>query len=341
MFSNQGYLALRRRAAIVDRPERAALRLTGADRRSYLQGLLTNDIEALSPGTGCYAALLTPQGRMISDMRVFETGEAIVLDLPAETQPRVRDHLTQFIFSEDVAVEDIGEKLAVSGVYGPLAASALAAVLAAEAGAARSNQTAADLEGMPMLANTCGTLTGAAALLVRSDDVGLAGFDLFLPKMTQAAIAEALVAAGAIQVDTDTAEVTRVEAGRPMFGIDMDENTIPLEAEITDRAISLTKGCYVGQEVIIRVLHRGHGRVARRLVGIRLQPSASVPSRGTLLTSGDREVGRITSAVQSPTVGAPIALGYVLRDFTQPGTVVTVSAESGVQPGTVVPLPFV
>jgi folate-binding protein YgfZ len=117
----------------------------------------------------------------------------------------------------------------------------------------------------------------------------------------------------------------------------MDEDTIPLEAGIEDRAISLTKGCYVGQEVIIRVLHRGHGRVARKLVGIVFAPAASVPSRGERILAADRDIGSITSAVESPALGAPIALGYVHRDFQQPGTSVTVGARSG----TVTTLPFV
>jgi folate-binding protein YgfZ len=112
-------------------------------------------------------------------------------------------------------------------------------------------------------------------------------------------------------------EVVRVESGRPLFGRDMDEHTIPLEAGIEDRAISFTKGCYVGQEVIVRVLHRGGGRVARRLVGLTLDREA--PS-GAPLLADTREMGRLTSVVRSPAIGGPIALGYVGRDFTEPGT---------------------
>src|SRR5262249_51979315 len=142
---------------------------------------------------------------------------------------------------------------------------------------------------------------------------------------------------GGIQVDDEVVEMCRVEGGRPLFGLDMNEDTIPLEAGIEDRAISLTKGCYVGQEVIIRVLHRGHGRVARRLVGIAVEPGSPVPSPRDRIATSDRDIGVVTSAVQSLALGGPIALGYVHRDFVQPGTTVVV----GSQPGKVEALPFV
>ena len=126
MNSHEEYLALAHGAAVVDRTGRGRLRLTGADRRSYLQGLLTNDIVALEAGTGCYAALLTAQGRMLADMRVLETGEEILMDLPATVVGRVRDHLVQFIFSEDVNVEDITASTLQWGAYGPQSAAVLA-----------------------------------------------------------------------------------------------------------------------------------------------------------------------------------------------------------------------
>jgi folate-binding protein YgfZ len=117
----------------------------------------------------------------------------------------------------------------------------------------------------------------------------------------------------------------------------MDTDTIPLEAGIDDRAISRTKGCYVGQEVIVRVMDRGHGRVARRLIGLAFDPAAAVPAPGAHVSSGDREIGRVTSAVWSPALARPIALGYVHRDFVEPGTIVSVAGASAV----VAELPFV
>ena len=138
-----------------------------------------------------------------------------------------------------------------------------------------------------------------------------------------------------------SADVCRIENGRPVFGRDMTSDTIPLEAGIEDRAISLTKGCYVGQEIIISVLHRGQGRVARRLVGLTLDPTASVPGGGSTIRAGDREIGVVTSAAMSPALGRPIALGYVHRDFVEPGTAVTVVSGDQALPAVVTQLPFV
>ena len=137
----------------------------------------------------------------------------------------------------------------------------------------------------------------------------------------------ALDAAGAIELDQATAEAIRIESGVPLFGRDMDEETIPLEAGIESRAISFSKGCYVGQEVIIRVLHRGHGRVARKLVGLTLDGD-QIPAAEDAVRSGDREIGRVTSSTASPARQRPIALAYVHRDFLEPGTQVTVGDQT-------------
>ena len=139
-----------------------------------------------------------------------------------------------------------------------------------------------------------------------------------------------------MELDEPTAEAVRIESGVPLFGRDMDEETIPLEAGIESRAISFTKGCYVGQEVIIRVMHRGHGRVARKLVGLTIDGDA-VPEIGAVIRAGDREIGRVTSSTSSPALKRPIALGYVHRDFLEPGTKVTIGAATA----EVSALPFV
>jgi folate-binding protein YgfZ len=133
-------------------------------------------------------------------------------------------------------------------------------------------------------------------------------------------VTAALVAAGAVRVEAADAEAVRIESGRPRFGQDMDTDTIPLEAGLEERAISRTKGCYVGQEVIVRVQDRGHGRVAKRLVGLTFDAAAPLPATGSRIVSGDHEIGRVTSAIWSPALARPIAIGYVHRDFVEPGT---------------------
>jgi tRNA-modifying protein YgfZ len=336
MASADQYRALRQGAAFIDRSAaRGRLQLTGADRRVYLQGLLTNDIVALTPGTGCYAAYLTAQGRMIADMRVFELGDAMLVDLESAVTVPVRDKWAMFIFSEDVQVEDRSAATAQLGIYGPHAAQALWEGFKAEDAAAFSSSEL--LESMPLYACASRLFQGAPAVVLRSDDAGVMGFDVVVPAEAKPALIAGILKAGAVVASADAVEVCRVESGRPRFGVDMTEDTIPLEAGIEDRAISLTKGCYVGQEIIIRVLHRGHGRVARRLVGLSLDASAAVPLRGAIIRSADRDIGAVTSAVQSPALGRAIALGYVHRDFTAPGTALSVDGAAA----TVAALPFV
>ncbi len=322
--SSSGYRALRHAAALVDKPV-ARLLLRGADRRAYLQGLLSNDIAALVPGTGCYAAMLTAQGRMITDMRVLELGDAILLDVPRQLGGAVKDHLERFVFSEDVRIEDVTASRVELGVYGPAALELLAA---------------APMEGgapSALYSSTRARIAGVEAVVVRSDDVGVMGYDLLVDRGSAAAVIAALEAAAAIRASEEDVEAVRVESGRPWFGLDMDADTIPLEAGLEERAISRSKGCYVGQEVIVRVQDRGHGRVARRLAGLTFDAGAAIPARGVAIRAGDRDIGRVTSAVWSPSLARPIALGYLHRNFLEPGTHVTVGDAAAV----VATLPFV
>jgi folate-binding protein YgfZ len=321
MFSPERYTAAHEGAVVLDRQTRGRIVLTGPDRLSYLQGLLTNDVAALNAGTGCYAALLTPQGRMISDMRVLELGDRVLLDVPHDVAPHVASHLIDFIFTEDVAVENVTASMSHLTVIGPASADALG------------------VGSIPTNASRRVTTAGVAAIAVGNSDFGVPAIDLFVPSGSVATILAALNSAGVTSVDDDVGDALRIEAGTPMFGVDMTNDTIPLEAGIQDRAISLTKGCYVGQEVIIRVLHRGHGRVARKLVGLTFPADGQPPAPGEPLHSGERRIGTVTSATWSPAVGRPIALGYVHRDFAEPGTVVE-SGEGARQQGTVTALPF-
>jgi folate-binding protein YgfZ len=314
--NSSGYAAVRAGAGLIDRSYSGRILLTGADRRSYLQGLLTNDIEALTPGTGCYAAMLNAQGRMLTDMRVLELGDAILLDVPASVVSSIRDHLERFVFAEDVQVEDVTAARAEIGLYGPGALDVL--VKAGIDDAAPSS----------LLQMTRIRIAGVDALLVKSDEAGVEGYDVIVDRAGEEAVTAALVAAGAVRVSEADAEAVRIESGRPRFGRDMDTATIPLEAGLEERAISRTKGCYVGQEVIVRVQDRGHGRVAKRLVGLTLDADAKVPSAGARIASGDREIGRVTSATWSPALDRPIALGYVHRDFVAEGTAVGIEGTS-------------
>ena len=280
MFSLDGYRALRTNGGVVRRTDRAVLAITGADRSTWLQGLVTNDVAALAPGEARYAAYLTPQGRMITDMVVVARADRLLLNVPAPLALSLRDRLDGLIFAEDAQVLDQSGTLDVWTAIAP-------------SDSAHPSTLPGDQSG--------GAL--ADVIVSTGEPHGFA-----YP-----------------EISFDTFEVVRIERGIPRFLVDMTEETIPLEAGIEDRAISFTKGCYVGQEVIVRVTHRGGGRVAKKLVRWKAVPSAAVvPLPGSRILSVDKDIGRVTSAVFSPEREAVVGLGYVHRDFVTAGTEVTV-----------------
>src|SRR5688500_11835802 len=327
--------AIREGAAIGAISARLQIAVAGGDRASFLQGLLTNDIQALTPGTGCYAAWLTPQGRMLTDMHVLESGSMILLDVPAATLAPTVNRLEQFLFSEDVRIESLAEALTGVWVHGPQAAAAVERTLDSARGLAdwlNYQHTQLEFGGEPVS-------------VARIDQLGVPGYCVYVERAREPLLVSALQSAGAVVVSARALELARIEAGYPLFGVDMTETTIPLEAGIESRAISLTKGCYVGQEIIIRVLHRGGGRVAKKLVGLRVDGPAEAGhyvhsiERGAKLLSGDREIGEITSVAESPRAGT-VALGYVHRDFTAAGTAILVAAGAERRSATVTERPI-
>jgi folate-binding protein YgfZ len=333
-FSAEEYRALRHGAAIVDRSDRGRIAVVGADRLGYLHAMLTNDITSLRAGAGCYAAYLTPQGRMIADMLVLELGDLTLLDVEPSARAVVLEKLEQFIFSEDVRLSDLTSELAEIRVAGPRAPEVLSSARLA------LSLTAVDLAALPECHSLRASFEGANVVVAADRELGVPGFNAYVSRAMSGAFENAVVAAGAAKVGWQAAEGLRIEAGRPRFGVDMDETTIPLEAGIEPRAISFTKGCYPGQEVITRVLHRGHGRIAKKLVGLKCE-GMSVPASGDAIIADDREAGRVTSATMSPALECPIALGYVQRDFVAPGTTVSIVHGDERLPAAVVELPFV
>jgi tRNA-modifying protein YgfZ len=319
MTIQDDYKTIHESAAIGAISPRLQVAVAGKDRASYLQGLLTNDIAALAPGSGCYAAWLSPQGRMLTDMHVLESGSMILLDLPAETAAATLARLDQFLFSEDVQLGSLAETMTGVWVHGPAAAAALERLL----------DEAPDIGAWTDYRHLQVAFQGEPVSVARIDQVGVPGYCIHVERSREPLILAALQSAGARVVAHEALEAARVEAGYPVFGVDMTEATIPLEAGIEQRAISFTKGCYVGQEIVIRVLHRGGGRVAKKLVAMRTQspPAGGHYGRGAKVFSGDREIGEVTSAADSPRLGA-IALGYVHRDFTTAGTAIQVAAGS-------------
>jgi tRNA-modifying protein YgfZ len=325
MSTMPGYDAARSGAVVVDRSGEGRLRLTGADRVEWLQGLVTNDVAALQPGQGCYAAYLTPQGRMISDLRILATRQALLLDLPTVARTAVAARFEQFIITEDVVVEDLTARVARLGVHGPAAAAVCAKAL---------DVPVSTLEALVEHAHVDVEFQDAPVIVAGCQALGGPGFDVYCAAERVTDVAARLFAAGALDITADAWDTLRIEACLPLFGIDMDTDTIPLEAGLEAGAISQTKGCYVGQEVIIRILHRGGGRVVRRLVAWRADAASPedtpAPAAGTPIAVGGKDVGRVTSAVWSPALGRLVGLGYVHRDHTATGTQLSIAGDAPV-----------
>ncbi len=294
---------LREDAGLIDRSDRGKLMLTGGEVAEFLQGQLTNDVEALAPGTGCYAALLTHKGKLRADMRVLRGDGWVLLDTEPIGLAPLRKTATMYSIGRDVRVEDVTASRALISVIGPRAS--------------------ARVEASPP-AGEHAFVEAAGRIYVTTD----AGVDVFCPAEEAAAVRAAL---GVEPVSEEAAECLRIESGRPRHGIDMDADTIPQEAGLNDRAVSFTKGCYVGQETVARLHYRG--RPNRHLRGLR----ASEPvETGDEVVAGERVVGRIGSRCVSPDRG-PIALA-ILRREVEPGATVLVGRSAVA--AKVVELPF-
>jgi tRNA-modifying protein YgfZ len=298
------YELLTEDVALVDRSERGKLALTGAEAKAFLNGQVTNEVEALEPGTGCYAALLTNKGKMLADLRVIDTGAELWLDTERVALQALFDTIRRGAVGWKAELHKRTLQQALLSLVGPRAAE----VVGGEVG--------------PEHANRLAQLGGVEVLLVATEP----GIDVVCAADDAAAVRAAL---DVPEVPEAAAEVVRVEAGRPRYGVDLDEATIPEEAGLNDRAVSFTKGCYVGQETVARLHYRG--KPNRHLRGLRL--SAPAPS-GTPLALGEREVGRLGSSVVSPRLG-PIALALVRREAA-PGD----ELAAGDATATVVELPF-
>ena len=333
------YRALKETAGLIRRLDRGRIALTGADRADYLQGLLTNDIVALRDGRGCYAAYLTPQGRIVADAELFNVGEQLLLDVHGSVKDMLVQRFAELVFTEEVEIADWTEAWVGCAVAGPTAERCLASVLDESFSAAGRGSISMAFDD-----HECRLLSRCGALLVvsRTDPFGAKGFDLWVERPGASELWSTLLEAGCTEVDAAATEVVRIEHGRPAFPLDLNAETIPLEAGIEDRAVSFTKGCYVGQEVIVRVLHRGHGRVSRKLTGLTMNQLVDPTSlsEGAPLWRGDESVGEVTSVGFSPAADAVIGLGYVKRDQLEPGTVLAVAAGPERVSAVVTALPF-
>lgn len=318
------YAALRRSAVLVDRSHRTRMTFEGDRRAETLTGLVTNDVGALTPGMGQYAAALTPRGKIIADLRIFARESEILVDVPVRAAAGWVAMIRKFVNPRTTRYADRTESLAAVGVFGAQSRSIVG----------RLGGVNPDVLGsLPPYAH----VTGAAqAIVIRSPELGCEGYDLVVPADARADVWRRAIEYGAMPSGLDTWEIARVEAGRPEWGIDIDESTIPQEANFDAlHAISYTKGCYTGQETVARVHFRGH--VNRHLRGLTSSGTDVLP-HGAQIFAGDKAVGDVRSSVLSPRLGS-IALGMVRREIV-PGASVVVRWEGGEVAANVVELPF-
>ena len=308
---SEAYRAAVEGCALVDRSERGKLALTGADPKEFLHGQVTNDIEGLSPGEGCYAAFLTPKGKMLGDMRVLDTGDELLLDCERVALQELFNMIRRFKLGRDVELHKRTVERGLLSLIGP------------------RSRAVAQAEDLPVTEHShrTGSAGGAEVRFIVTD----LGVDVLCDAADTGRVAAALVEAGAVAAGEDVFEVRRVETGRPRYGADLDETVIPQEAGLNERAVSFTKGCYVGQETVARLYYKG--KPNRHLRGLALDGAAE---RGDALRLGEREVGRLGTVVDSPAHG-PIALAIVRREAS-PGD--TLAVGGGGVTATLVDPPF-
>jgi len=326
--------ALRESAGVLDFSFRSRLCLTGADRIRFLHGQITNDVKKLRVGEGCYAALTTAKGRMQSDLNLFVLADELLLDFEPGLTATVAQRLEKYIVADDVQVVDVSPLYGLLSVQGPKAGEVI-----------RALGLFTEIPGQPLASVKIADDTLGEIYLTNHPRVAAAGFDLFVPSVALAAVSDKLIAAAKSLSGRASGwsafEIARVEAGIPRFGVDMDETSLPLECGIEARAVSYTKGCYIGQEVLNRIHSIGH--VNRELRGLRLAGDLeALPVQGDKLFKDGKEVGHITSACHSPNPqgGTNIALGYVRREVFALGTELTVSIDAGESRVRIVELPF-
>lgn len=310
-------------AFYVDRSDRGRLRLTGGDRQSFLQGMVSNDVAALRPGQGCYTFLLDATGHVQADARVLCVEDHLLLDVEPNAAPAVAQLLDRYLITEDCKIEDVTGETAQALVGGRDAPGVLARLGVAGAESWQEGQ------------NAPARMARTLALVAATRLVPGPAFDIYLAADALPELVLELRVAGAAEITEAALDAFRVEAGVPRGGVDLSEKVLAPETGQGARAISGAKGCYVGQEIVARIDARGHTN--RTLVGFLIE-GETVPAAGDKVTGDDgKEAGWITSGVLSPTLDRPIALGYLRHEHAAPGTPVRIGGISA----TVAALPFV
>lgn len=313
--AGEEYASLRAGAMLVDRSARGRLRVYGPKAAELVTGLVTNDVQALTPSQGCYAAALTAKGKIVADLRIFAMRDALLIDSPPRAREGWMAMVRKYINPRVARYDDETASTRQIGIFGTRARIALANATGLDT---------AQLGALPKYGHVQLDLP-AGAIIARVPDLELEGYEIFVPQSAFEPFWERLVTEGAMPSGLAAWDIARIEAGRPEWGVDIDESTIPQEANLDDlHAISYTKGCYVGQETVARVHFRGH--VNRHLRGL-LFSDGHVPGGAQLVDGEGKSVGDVRSTAMSPRLGA-IALAMVRREV-EPGTSIRAVADAG------------
>src|SRR5262245_38880309 len=318
------YEAVRSAVGLVDHDDAGVLEVTGRDRAPFLHAMLSNDIKALAPGRGCAASFLDVHGKVQVLLLVWALDDRLLVLTPPGMAAKTMEALDRYLFSEKAAFRDATGEWALPMLAGPGAVTLAERLTGATVPADAWSHAAARLAGIDVRLVRGGGETGEAEVWVAS-----AAAD-------GARVREALLGAGVRPVGADAREALRIEAGWPRYGLDVDATVLLPEIPL-EPFVSYSKGCYIGQEVVVRVRDRGH--VNRHLRGLLLE-STAVPPPGATVLSDEAEVGRVTSAAWSPGRSRPVALAFVRRQHAEPGTAVTVRWDGGQAPATVTALPM-
>jgi folate-binding protein YgfZ len=327
------HAALRTSAGMLDLSFRSRLCVTGADRQRFLNGQVTNNVKELKPGEGCYAALVTAKGKMQTDLNIHCLADEFLLDFEPGLGDTIRQRFEKYIIAEDVQIVDVASSHGLLSVQGPKAPEVI-----------KPHTGGVALPAKPLGSISIADLVPGEVYCMNHSRVGTSpGFDLFVPVSELNTVAEKLLlaarAAGGMACGWQALEMARLEAGIPRFGIDMDATNLAPETGIEGRAISYSKGCYIGQEVIARI--RTYGQVAKSLRGLVLPDNLStLPQRGDKLFRNEKEAGYITTALASPAYKRNIALGYVRREHNEPGTILILRTAEQEYPVRIATLPF-
>jgi folate-binding protein YgfZ len=308
---------------------RGRIRVSGSEAVMFLNGLITNNMKSLVANRWMHAVFPTVQGRLIGAVRVIrgtspeDKNAAFLIDGDAATHDAVLKTISRFTLAGDFHVTDVTAETALLSVQGKRAVEIVEKVF---------ETSLSDLprDGVMETAWQDERIT-----LIRATHTAEDGIDVVIDAAHAAKLTQALADTGAQPVGQEMFEVLRVEAGIARYGPDMDETNVVLETNLDD-AISYTKGCYVGQEIIVRIKHRGH--VAKKITGLRLETDRPIEAGTTIKSTDGKEIGRVTSAVFSPNLGSTIALGYVRYEYVEAGTNVLIDPEIT---ATVTPLPFI